>query len=67
MGEDLAWGAGRRGSAQGIVRAWMHSPEHRKVILTASYREVGIGLVWGAPRRVSLPAATYTADFGFTR
>jgi uncharacterized protein YkwD len=64
LGEDLAWGVGSRGSPQGIVSAWMHSPGHRKIILTPSYREVGIGLDWGAPTPMSLPAATYTADFG---
>lgn len=66
LGEDLAWGVGSRGSPQGVVRAWMHSPKHREVMLTPLFREVGIGLVWGAPRGLDLPAATYTADFGFT-
>src|SRR5947207_1007467 len=28
-GENLAWGTGTYGTAQGIVRAWLASPEHR--------------------------------------
>jgi uncharacterized protein YkwD len=64
VGEDLAWGPGRWGSPAGVVRAWMHSPDHRRVILTPSFREVGIGLAWGAPQPFEEPAMTYTSDFG---
>jgi uncharacterized protein YkwD len=64
VGEDLAWGPGDWGSPGGIVRAWMNSPGHRAVILTPSFREVGIGLAWGAPQPFEEPAATYTSDFG---
>jgi uncharacterized protein YkwD len=66
VGENLAWGAGPLGSARGVVRAWMHSPEHRKVLLWPSFNEVGIGVARGAPRRLRRPAMTYTADFGVT-
>jgi uncharacterized protein YkwD len=63
IGETLAWGSGGFASVHEIVQAWMHSPPHRRVILHAGYREVGVGVVWGAPRDVHSPAATYTADF----
>jgi uncharacterized protein YkwD len=66
VGETLGWGWGDGGSAHGIVRAWMHSPEHRKILLTPSYREVGVGVVWGGPRPLAAPEATFTADFGVT-
>jgi uncharacterized protein YkwD len=67
VGENLAWGAGPLGSARGVVRAWMHSPGHRRVLLWRSFDQVGIGAVWGAPRPLRGPAVTYTADFGVTR
>jgi uncharacterized protein YkwD len=67
VGENLAWGAGtNRSSPRGIVAAWMNSPPHRHNILDSRFREIGIGIVVGAPRRnvFSLPAGTYATDFG---
>lgn len=67
LGENLAWGTQGRTSARAIVRAWMQSPRHRKVILTRAYREVGIGVVPGLPRPSANAGATYTADFAAKR
>ena len=67
VGENIAWGAGSLGSARAVVRAWMHSPGHRRVLLWATFDQVGIGVARGAPRRLGRPAVTYTADFGVTR
>lgn len=64
-GENLAWGSGDRGTPEAIMRAWMNSAGHRANILTGRFREIGIGVASGAPLRVSLPAVTYTTDFGF--
>ena len=64
VGENLAWGSGNRGTPEQILREWMNSPGHRANILTTRFREIGIGVAAGAPRRVGLPAATYTTDFG---
>jgi uncharacterized protein YkwD len=67
VGENLAWGAGpNRSSPRGIVAAWMNSPPHRHNILDSRFREIGIGVVVGAPRRSvsSLPAGTYATSFG---
>lgn len=41
-GENLAWGTGARGTAQGIVAAWLASPEHRANLLRPSFTRVGI-------------------------
>jgi uncharacterized protein YkwD len=49
VGEILAWGAGPRATAAGTVRAWMDSPDHRRIMLSRRYREVGVGLVAGTP------------------
>jgi uncharacterized protein YkwD len=67
VGENLAWGAGSFGAPRHVVQAWMHSPGHRHVLLLPSFREVGVGVAWGAPRRLGRRAVTYTADFGVTR
>jgi len=64
VGENLAWGSRDRSSPSAIVDAWMHSPGHRANILQRRFREIGIGLVNGAPQSVSGPAATYATDFG---
>lgn len=52
LGEILEWGAGAYGTPQGIVSTWMHSPEHRRVILTPDLRLIGIGIITGTYRGV---------------
>ena len=44
----------------------MASPPHRQNILNSRFREIGIGVVVGAPRRnvFGLPAGTYATSFG---
>jgi uncharacterized protein YkwD len=66
LGETLAWGGGPRGTPRGAVRALMGSPAHEDIILTGSFRDVGIGVVPEAPTRTGWdgPAATYTVVFG---
>jgi uncharacterized protein YkwD len=64
VGENLAWGTRARGSARQIVRMWMTSPSHRGVLLTPSFRDVGLGVEWGVPDRQLAGGATYTVDFG---
>jgi uncharacterized protein YkwD len=68
IGENLAYGARELGSPRGIVDAWMHSPEHKMIMLNGSYRHIGIGIVWGTPNGGrDRSSATYTTDFGFRR
>lgn len=64
VGENIAWGMPGRSSAAAIVRAWMHSPPHRKEVLTPSYRQVGIGVAAGVPSTNEADGTTFTADFG---
>jgi uncharacterized protein YkwD len=65
LGENLAWGSGDLATPSSTVRAWMHSSGHRRNILTASFRDIGIGIAIGAPvPQPGLSAATYTTDFG---
>jgi uncharacterized protein YkwD len=68
-GENLAYGSPRM-SADGAVRAWMGSPGHRANILSASWREIGIGAVHAdsAPGVYAGRSATIiTTDFGVRR
>lgn len=67
VGENLAWGSGRRATPRRIVRAWMRSPGHRANILSPRFREIGIGVTPRAPVRTKRPAATYTTTFGSRR
>lgn len=61
-GENLAWGTGSRGTAQGVVAAWLASPEHRANLLRPGFSRVGIGELVGA--FLGHPgAAVVTADF----
>jgi uncharacterized protein YkwD len=63
VGENLAWGAGSAAAPAQIVSAWMHSPPHRANILNRRFREIGIGIVQGAPAR-GRSGGTYTTEFG---
>jgi uncharacterized protein YkwD len=63
VGENIAWGQGPLSTPRSITAAWMNSPGHRANILTASYEEIGIGIVLGTPSDASW-GATYTTDFG---
>ncbi len=67
VGENLAWGSGRRATPRQIVQAWMRSAGHRRNMLDGRYREIGIGVIANAPVRTELPAATYTTTFGVRR
>jgi uncharacterized protein YkwD len=63
-GENIAWGMDRRGSPAAVVGAWMGSPPHRANILSATFREAGVGFASGSPSRGRDPGGIYTIDFG---
>jgi uncharacterized protein YkwD len=63
VGENLAWAQGVLASPRKVVQAWMNSAGHRRNILSADYKEIGLGIVLGTP--YPGPAgATFTTDFG---
>ena len=64
LGENLAWGSYQLATPKSIVRSWMHSPGHRANILNPAFREIGIGVVTGAPEAGTDHAATYATSFG---
>jgi len=67
LGEVLGWLApgSPRGEADWLVNAWLHSPEHRRVLLGGSLRRVGIGRAVGDEG--GRWAAVYTVDFAGAR
>ena len=66
-GENIAYGGSELGTPKAIVRAWMHSPEHRHNILHPDLREIGIGFVRGIPPNPGSSGATFTTDFGMRK
>jgi uncharacterized protein YkwD len=62
VGENIGWGSGDLATPAAIVQAWMNSPPHRAIILTATFRDVGVGIAKGAP--AGGDGATYTLDVG---
>jgi len=63
VGEDIAYGYASYGTPRAIFQAWMHSPAHRAVILTARFRNVGVGRAKGAFRGIS-GVVFFTLDCG---
>ena len=66
IGENIAWGSGRRGAPGSIFNGWMHSSEHRHNILNGKFHEIGIGTYSGTFQGHK-GATMYTADFGTRR
>jgi uncharacterized protein YkwD len=60
--ENIAYGTGSYGTPISIVRSWMNSAGHRANILNGRFREIGVGVAYGAPSQNG--GATYTTNFG---
>jgi uncharacterized protein YkwD len=68
IGENLEWASGKGASPKAIVAGWMRSAEHRSVMLSRQFRQIGIGIADGSPLSPDvLNSAMYTADFGFRK
>jgi uncharacterized protein YkwD len=63
--QNIGWGSGPLATPAAMVSAWMHSPAHRQIMLTGSYRDIGVGVNPAAPHSLTgrLPGATYTVEF----
>jgi uncharacterized protein YkwD len=63
VGEALAWGS--PASPRMLMRALMHSPPHRRLLLDPHARDIGLGLVLGAPEAgVTGSSMTLSLVFG---
>ncbi len=68
VGETIRWGSGSLSTPRVAVQEWMNSASHREIMLSGSYRQVGVGVALGAPiNGYGRDAAIYTADFGYRR
>jgi len=45
VGENLAWGQGRLGTARTAMASWLASPEHREILFGANWRDLGLARV----------------------
>ena len=69
VGENLLWSSPNVDGA-GALQMWMASPEHRKILLTSRWREIGLSAVHvtAAPGAFKgLEVTIVTADFGVRR
>jgi uncharacterized protein YkwD len=69
VGENLLWSSPNV-DARGALRMWLNSPSHRRTLLTAEWREIGLGAVHvaAAPGAFGGREVTIlTADFGVRR
>src|SRR5262245_25948817 len=64
LGEVLAWGVGGRSTAAATVRAWMDSPDHRRILVSDRYSDLGIGTVAGTPEQEYPHGLTAAAVLG---
>ncbi len=61
-GETLAWGWGTDAGPRATVRAWLHSPEHRAILLSTKYHSIGIARSCGSFLGYT-GACVWTADW----
>jgi uncharacterized protein YkwD len=61
--EAIAWGCGGRARPRAIVRAWLHSPVHRAIVLSPLLRQAGVGLAQRPPAG-GCSGATWVLDAG---
>ena len=62
-GENIAYGGGNYGTPRAIVRAWMHSPMHRQIMLDCRFSQLGVGIAAGHFGQRGTRATVYAADF----
>jgi uncharacterized protein YkwD len=62
VGETLAEHSGWSSGWRWVVRAWMHSSEHRRILLSSSFNWIGVGRARG--RMGSSRATTWVAHVG---
>ncbi len=63
VGETIAWGI-TRGTPAELVRSFIKSAGHRRIVLDNRYREIGIGLALGAPVGGVSDGVTLTLNLG---
>jgi uncharacterized protein YkwD len=65
-GETIGWGAGEYATPISMVSEWLRSADHRAILLSRAFREIGVGVALGAPGTGG-GGATVAANFGTRR
>ncbi|MGZ4358853.1 MAG: CAP domain-containing protein [Gaiellaceae bacterium] len=69
VGETLFW-ATPNATARQLVDAWLASPSHRAIVLSPTFRQIGLGIVHAASAPGAFsgrPVTIVTADYGLRR
>jgi uncharacterized protein YkwD len=69
VGQNIAWGTGSDTTPASIVAAWMASPPHREIILSAQFRDAAVAVKPAVPSVLDVghEGATYAMEFGVRR
>jgi len=65
-GQNLGWATGVDATPASIVAAWMCSPPHREIMLSAEFHDVGVGVSSALPSSLERgrSGAIYAVEFG---
>jgi uncharacterized protein YkwD len=64
IGENIAWGTGSYGTPRYTMDAWLHSTGHRENILTAAFRDLGVGYLPNQTFQGYAGATLWSQEFG---
>ena len=64
VGENLAWGQGRLGSARTAMAGWLASAEHRQILFGADWRDLGLARVRARSLFGRSNVTVWVAQFG---
>lgn len=64
VGENIAWGQGRLGTARSAMAGWLASPEHRQILFTGSWQDVGVARVRATSLFGRPNVTVWVAQFG---
>ena len=64
LAENIAAGKDRRGSPRVVVRRWMGSSRHRRILIGSRFRDIGVGVVHGAPGSSDRSSSLFTVVLG---
>ncbi len=64
IGENIAWGTGSFAAPRSIMDAWLHSAGHRENILTADFKELGVGYLADQAFQGTVGAVLWSQEFG---
>jgi hypothetical protein len=65
VGENLHWTTAEESTPADVVQAWMESPLHRKYLLKAKFRDLGVAAIRGIPSDPSqTDGITVASEYG---